>query len=84
MPWIIYATMGVNKPPKEINCRIRELSIGGRRSTLVVARGGGGGGGGAAGGESRPRGEEEEMGGRENAVDYLCVNGRRCGRRPLV
>ena len=41
--------------------------------------GGGGGGGGVGSG-----GEEEEMGGRGNAVDYLCVNDRRCGRRPLV
>ena len=29
-------------------------------------------------------GEEEEMGGKGKEVDCLCINGRRCGRRPLV
>ena len=45
------------------------------------------GGGGGGGGEGSGAGEkEEEMGGRgkRKVVVYLCVNGRRCGRRPLV
>ena len=39
----------------------------------------------AAGGGSGAGGELEEMGGRgRKAVVYVCVNSRRCGRRPLV
>ena len=42
--------------------------------------------GGAAEGGSETEREEKEIGGRgkKKVVVYLCVNGRRCGRRPLI
>ena len=77
-----------------VGTNLGRKSIAGSKSCRSVVAGaplsspGGGGGGGGVGLEEGAEQEERKKkwgeGEKRKAIVYLCLNGRRCGRRPLV